>query len=183
MGWASCGNFVRSGAHRSRARARAPVRKHPEQEVLTMATKQRRPTEEARRRHPTRKGRAGRHRERDPKPRRDGEGRRAGQGVRHAQCPQRRPAGTEDGRAGEAVLAECELPTPAQPTLGKQKIAQVRALSTHGCRLDRPCTKRGAVIRLGLRCELREELETITSVWRSRLWPSRSPAAGVRRSS
>ncbi len=59
------------------------------------------------------------------------EGRRAGQGVRRTQRPQRRPDGAEDGRAGAAVLAERELPTRAQPTPGKQEIAQVTTSSAH----------------------------------------------------
>ena len=58
-------------------------------------------------------------------------GGRAGQGVRRTQRPQGRPDGAEDGRAGAAVLAECELPTRAQPTPGKQEIAQVTMSSAH----------------------------------------------------
>ena len=76
---------------------------------------------------PARQGHADQRRTDHPGP--HGGGRRAGQGVRHTQRPQGRPDGAEDGRAGAAVLAECELPTRSQPAPGNQEVARVTTLA------------------------------------------------------
>ena len=96
-----------------------------------MTIKQQRPTEEARRRLQRGRDTLANAVKVTWAPWRGG-GRRAGQRVRRTQRPQGRPDGAEDGRAGEAVLAECELPARSQPTSGNQEIAQVTTPSAHG---------------------------------------------------
>ena len=108
-----------------------------------MATKQKHPTEEARRR--IQRGKDTLTNAVQVHPGTHGGGRRAGQGVRRTQRPQGRPDGAEDGRAGPAVLAECELPTRSQPTPGNQEGARVTTLAvprvwqhTQLCEGERP---------------------------------------------
>jgi len=53
-------------------------------------------------------------------------------GFARTQRPQGRPDGAEDSRAGAAVLAECELPARSRPTPGNQEVARVTTLAAHG---------------------------------------------------
>jgi len=157
MRWASCGNPARLGAHRRRARpgtsqatSRAGGTHHGNETVTPHGRGSPAP--------PARQGHAGQCRTGDLG--RPGGGRRVGQGIRRTPRPQGRPDGAEDGRAGAAVLAECEHPARSQPTPGNQEVARVTTLAAHGvwqhtqlCEGERPyAMSRLAVAEPNRRC-------------------------------